>query len=85
MIKDKTLPGKLYENLRRHRGSFQRIAQKCNCHRNWVRMVLKGEYVDIELIGVAAEVLKEIEEGKATIMIDASKKLEDAINLAYSY
>jgi len=48
-------------------------------------MVLKGEYVDAELIGVAAEVLKDIEEGKATIMIDASKKLEDAINLAYSY
>lgn len=85
MIKDKTLLEKLYENLRRHRGAFQKIAERAGCHRNWVRMVLKGDWPDAELVEVAADVLVELETTKGSAVLSATQKLSKALEIAESY
>lgn len=50
-----------YKAARRHRGSINRIAQKADCHRNWVRAVLRGEYRDDTLMLLAAQELVSME------------------------
>ncbi len=50
---------KLHDELKEYRGSFKEIAERHNCHREWVRMVLSGRYNDDALLIVATAVLKE--------------------------
>lgn len=59
---NKDMVNNLYINLKRHRGAFNRIAKEAGCHRNWVRLVLKGKFKDDDLLIVCAKVLKELEE-----------------------
>lgn len=52
---------KIYEGLKRHDGSINELASRCNCSREWVRRVLNGSSEDTELVLEAAKLWKELE------------------------
>lgn len=57
---DKTKVKNLYDALKKHRGSFKRIAQRCGYQRQYVRQVLSGEYESLEVLEAALFVLAEM-------------------------
>lgn len=46
-----------YDTAKMHRGAISEIAKEHGCHRNWVRLVLKGDFKDDELMLTAAKIL----------------------------
>lgn len=64
----------LHQGLRRHRGSMNELAKKCDCSREWVRRVLKGDYEDVNVIANAAIILESRQSA-------ANDKIQQAINL----
>ncbi len=50
---------KLYEQLKNRRGTIGQIARLVGCSRDWVRLVLKGDWEDTEVLRIASEVLME--------------------------
>lgn len=89
--KEKTLKD-LYEGLKRHYGAINEVAKrmkeireaegKDGYHRNWVRLVLKGEFEDIELVEVAAKVLHEYETSASARMERIERMVAEATQLA---
>ncbi len=65
-VKETDMNFYLYENLSRHRGSINEIAERIGRHRNWVRLVLKGVFQSNEVLEVAAKVLLEREQAAAS-------------------
>ena len=52
---------KLYQRVKQNYGAMNEIARRRNCHRNWVSMVLKGKYEDLEVLRISLEVVQEYE------------------------
>ena len=48
---------KLYQELRRYRGSIEEVSRRSGRSREWVRMILKGDYFDTNVIKAANRVL----------------------------
>jgi len=57
---------KLYEQLKNRRGTIGEIARLGNCSRDWVRLVLKGDYEDTTVLRIASEVLTEKKKTEAS-------------------
>lgn len=49
----------IYQGLKSFRGAITELALRCNCTREWVRLVLKGKYPDDNLLKQAAVLLLE--------------------------
>lgn len=66
----------IYQGLRAFRGSITELAQKCNCTREWVRLVLKGVYVDNGLLEKAVELLLEKTTNQNANLQNLQEKIE---------
>ena len=62
----------LHQKLRQYRGSINEVATKAGCSTEWVRNVLRGKYVDSNVVKVAASVLKKRYEDEQKIMAEMS-------------
>ena len=49
----------IYQGLRGFHGSMKELSKRRGCTREWVRLVFKGDYVDNNLVKIAAELLLE--------------------------
>lgn len=78
----KTVANDLYRNLKRHHGAFKDVAERANCHRNWVRLVLNGSYEDVKVLEIAAEVLLEREKEVSERRDRARAMMKKALALA---
>ena len=58
---------KLYKRVKQNYGAINEIAKRRNCHRNWVSMVLKGQYEDMEVLRISLEVVQEYERKRENI------------------
>jgi len=58
----------LYKALRRHRGAMNEVARRANVHRNSIQRILMGKWENPEVMKIAAEVLREREEHRVTVM-----------------
>jgi SLT domain-containing protein len=52
--------GKLYNALRRHRGSITELARRARLSRGYVTYVLGGKYRNLNVTRIGAELLKEL-------------------------
>jgi len=52
---------KLYQRVKQNYGAINEIAKRRKCHRNWVSMVLKEQYEDLEVLRISLEVVQEYE------------------------
>lgn len=50
---------KLYQSVRKYRGTIGEIANRSGRSREWVLLVLKGKYLDTQVINMANKVLTE--------------------------
>lgn len=59
---DKQELEKIYNGLRRHRGSQLVLAERQGCTTEWVRLVLSGKAADSNLVLAAAALWNELEQ-----------------------
>lgn len=57
----------IYQGLRRFHGSMKELSKRRGCTREWVRLVFKGDYVDNNLVKIAAELLLEKTQERAAV------------------
>ena len=50
---------KLYQSVRKYRGTIGEISSRSGRSREWVLLVLKGKYLDTQVINMANKVLTE--------------------------
>ena len=68
----------LLTQLKQYRGSIKEIADTCKCSREWVRLVLDGEWEDDNVVLVASRVLVNRKKQAA----DVKQLLKEAIAMA---
>jgi RNA polymerase-binding transcription factor DksA len=59
MDSNNSLRENLYSELRKHRGSIKELSGRTGRSRQWVRVVLKGDFADDAVYEEAAQVLLE--------------------------
>lgn len=69
----------LYTELKKRRGTMKSVMQKSGRKRNWIRLVLQGQYKDERVVIAAAEVLRELKQKENEAFDKARKILKDTI------
>lgn len=75
MDSNNSLRENLYTELSKHRGAFKELSKRTGRSRQWVRVVLKGEFYDVQVYETAAKVLLEYRERQYKV----SKLMEKAL------
>lgn len=76
------LHAQLREQLKRHRGAINLVAEKAECSRVWVSYVLGGKHESEKVLLVASEVLKELEKKKAAGRAKIKNNIKTALSAA---
>lgn len=72
----------IYEGLKRHDGSLNELARRCNCSRQWVRQVLTEVNEDSELLLEAAKLWNELERIEAKRLADIDRLVQETEQLS---
>jgi hypothetical protein len=63
----------LYQKVKKYRGAMSEIAKKSGKSREWIRLVMMGEYPDANVIDVATKVLESRYKAEQKIMENAAR------------
>lgn len=77
-----TTAKKVWDGLRRHRGSLKDLAARCQRTEEWVRLVLSGKGKDDALIYAGAALLHELETTRSETLARAADLVNRAEALA---
>lgn len=70
----------LYENFQQTRGAIMAFCREKSITAEWLRLVFKGEYQDLDLLIEAADFLKQFKENKASEVARKSEILQGKVN-----
>jgi len=83
-MNNEQLRKELYTKIQNHHGAIAEVANRLQMHRNTVSQILRGAYENLEVLNMAAQVLKEREEVAANQRFTTAALLEEAVQLAMS-
>lgn len=66
----------LYQKIKKYRGAVNEVAKKSGKSREWVRLVLSGDYQDSNVIDAATKVLEARFKTEQRIMENAAKAVK---------